>query len=182
MPKTKKCKACGLDKPIDTDFSKRKKSADGLRPTCKACDALVRDAYARRMRGENPPEPAEVPSEPIGSPTGAPGESAKVIGHIGAVSPGTPRIREVAVDPTEDLEKAAAAEYSAILNRRLPVRTRARLMVEIARNTKGFNAALAMKAIADINLATGVTSRSGAKIDLGPLFVLPEGSDVKLTG
>ena len=55
-------------------------------------------------------------------------------------------------------------------------------MVKIAKNIRGGNAALALKALQDINLATRVTNRSGAQIDLGPLFVLPEGSDVSMGG
>jgi hypothetical protein len=51
-------------------------------------------------------------------------------------------------------------------------------MVKIAKNIKGGNAALALKAIQDINLATGVVTKQGNQVDLGPMFVLPPGDDV----
>jgi hypothetical protein len=189
LPARKKCVKCGLEKVLETHFNRRKRSKDGFRPSCKACDALTRDAYLQSLRsggskmtieGASEPDPEpEKPIEILDEPSQIP---SKVIGHIGISVPGTPRIREVAISGSEDIEKALADEYARVLNEKLPVRTRARLMVKIARNIKGFNAGLALKAISDINLATGVVSKAGAKVDLGPLFVLPEGSDVKMSG
>jgi hypothetical protein len=188
-PAHKKCVKCGIEKVLEGNFNRRRRSKDGFRPTCKDCDALVRDAYMQSLRSggpqkpqevvEEPSEVSEVPSETPEAPSQMP---SKVIGHIGVPSATAPRIREVAVSGTEDIEKAMADEYARILNEKLPVRQRARLMVKIARNLQGFNASLALKAISDINLATGVTSKAGTKVDLGPLFVLPEGSDVKMSG
>jgi hypothetical protein len=80
----------------------------------------------------------------------------------------------------EAAEKAAALEYAAILNKGLPVRKRARLMIEIAKNVKGGAAALALKALQDINEATNLVNKQGAQVDLGPLFVLPDADDVRM--
>jgi hypothetical protein len=53
-------------------------------------------------------------------------------------------------------------------------------MVKIAKNISGGNAALALRALQDINLATGVVTKQGTQVDLGPLFVLPDASDVAI--
>lgn len=131
----------------------------------------------------------ETPLEPPQEPAEGPLE-ARVIGRIGlpptlngpqvpsSILPGSPRITEY-VDPVEAAEKAAAREYADLLNRKLSVRHRANLMVKIAKNVSGANAALALRALQDINLATGVVNKSGLQVDLGPMFMLPEGSDVK---
>lgn len=157
---TKPCARCGAVKPI-TEFNKSVKQKCGYRKSCRDCDK------AWSKGAEVKPTAA---AEPMSMPKGAP--EAKVIGRIG------PTIQEVAIDPFEADEREAAKEYSALLNRKLSVRQRANLMVKIAKNVKGGNAALALKAIQDINLATGIISKSGAQTDLGPLFVLPGNDDV----
>lgn len=220
----KTCTKCGVEKPIEGNFNKRKAAKDGYRPTCRACDAIVRAAYDCKELPKAPPSPQTIPlkasegvpaapeaasgvlrdpgdnsgtpvlpsggiSEGVSGPpepplksSGQPVGTPKVIGRIGDPPKNTPRIQEVALDPTEEAEKAAAREYANLLNKALPIRTRARLLVKIARNVKGPMAALALKALTDINLATGVVNKQGAKTEEGPLFVLPEGSSLKIKG
>ena len=83
-------------------------------------------------------------------------------------------------DPLEEAEIKAAEEYAALLNQKLPVKRRAALMVRIAKNVAGGNAALALRALQDINIATRVTSKQGVQLDLGPMFVVPAEVDIKV--
>lgn len=48
-PTTKRCSTCGVEKPL-TEFSKHKKSHDGIRSQCKDCDSVYRRAYYARNR------------------------------------------------------------------------------------------------------------------------------------
>jgi hypothetical protein len=198
---SKRCGHCGLTKPA-ADYCASSATWDGLRRACRACDRAWRkrkdgqDAHPAEVVAQAPavveaeveaPAPAVAPAveeAAVGESTpaivSAEVSSPKVIGRIGGQE--QKRVTEVALDPLEEAAKKLAEEYAAILNRRLPVRLRAHLMIKIAKNIKGGNAALALKALQDINLATRVVSRSGAQIDLGPLFVLPEGEDISMGG
>jgi hypothetical protein len=91
-------------------------------------------------------------------------------------------VQEVALGPTEEVDRAAAEEFSNLLNKKLSIRQRANLMVRIARNIKGNNAPIALKAINDINLATRVISKSGVQVEMAPLFLMPEGTKMKMGG
>jgi len=183
-PELRRCAKCGADKPV-LDFNKRARSKDGLRPTCKTCDRVT------RMRWEGKPTSGAglETLDGLGEGGGAapPAPPPKVIGSIGpafGMAPGGPsiRIREVAVGAIEAAEQAAADEYSALLNQKLSIRQRANLMVKIAKNIKGPSAALALQALKDINIATKVTSRTGVQLDLGPMFMLPDGPGMKMSG
>lgn len=175
---SKVCRGCGVDKPIG-EFNKRARSKDGYRPTCRACDHLVRNGQDMPLAGR--------PSTPAPASEAPPVQPEKVIGRIGPEpAPGEsprsgPRIVEVR-DEDEEIEKAKAEEFSRLLDKGLSIRQRARLYIKIAKNVGGPNAAIALKALQDINVATKVVSRSGQRLDLGSLFVLPPGSDVKMTG
>lgn len=193
----KVCTRCGKNKPTD-QFNKRAKAKDGLRFTCKACDKDVHKGWNSAQKGGSPEVlttgsggaagslveaggMAPIPRLPIS--VTEPEPVVKIIGRIGgqAQTP-TPRIREVSLDPLEEAEQKAAREYADLLNRKLSVRHRANLMVKIAKNIQGPTAALALQAIKDINMATGVTSKTGAQIDLGPLFLMPEGTSMAMKG
>jgi hypothetical protein len=108
--------------------------------------------------------------------TPAPTQPPKVIGEI--KPQGGAFIKESAVE--DEAIKKAQEEYAAILNRRLPVKRRAAILVGIAKNAKGANAALALKALNDINVATQVITRTGVQVDLGPMFTVLDGSDVSV--
>lgn len=119
-------------------------------------------------------DPAPVTPTPVSERAPEPG--GRVIGRIGTQSATGTQIREVVTDPIEETEKALAREYANLLNKKLSVRQRANLMVKIAKSAEGPTAALALAALRDINNATGVTSRQGSALELGPLFVMPEGT------
>lgn len=175
---SKRCNRCGKTKGGE-HFNRRAKARDGLRTTCKKCDREIRILWESKHR-DGPQPPSEQPPEASAQAPEAPEASPeKVIGRIGPTPEG-PRIKEVALDPLEEAEQRAAREYAEILNKGLPVRKRARLMISIAKKVDGANAALALRALQDINLATGVVSKTGSQVDLGPLFVLPAGSDVSM--
>lgn len=134
----------------------------------------------------SPEAPPTRPENVLGFPSTSTTASGAALGGSNKLQvgpkplPGVPRIREVAMSPMEAAEKAAAIEYAALLNKGLPVRRRARLMIEIAKNVKGGAAALALRALQDINEATNLVNKQGAQVDLGPLFVLPDADDVKM--
>jgi hypothetical protein len=139
----------------------------------------------KSWRGSDSPGVPVPKASPAGAPKSPPlaespeREPAEIIGRIGPANPSQRvQIAEVAIDPLEEAERQAAQEYASLLNRKLSIRHRANLMVKIAKNIKGGNAALALKAIQDINLATGVVTKQGNQVDLGPMFVLPPGDDV----
>ena len=172
--RVKACKGCGKDLPL-SEFNKRASALDGFRPTCRVCDRYVR-VHGERPgvgAGHPPPVPAPAPAPVLPEP---PTITPKVIGEI--KPQGGAFIKESVVE--DEAIKKAQEEYADILNRRLPVKRRAAILVKIAMNAKGANAALALKALQDINLATQVITRTGAQIDLGPLFSLPDGSDVSV--
>lgn len=49
----KLCRRCNIEKPLPA-FSKRASSKDGYREWCKACGAEHKQAYLRKLRGEDP--------------------------------------------------------------------------------------------------------------------------------
>ncbi len=206
----KVCTRCKKRKPV-TAFNKRAKARDGFRHTCKECDGEIRKNWEAGQREEQsapeapavsaglpkalPPGSGGPPRElveagglapassPPKRPDPAPEPGGKVIGRIGSTLPTGTQIREVVSDPAGEAEKALARDYAQLLNKKLPIRRRANLMIKIAKNAEGPTAALALAALRDINNATGVTSRQGAAIDLGPLFVMPEGTGkMKMSG
>lgn len=178
---TKTCSHCKKTKPV-ADFNKRQRSSDGLRSNCRECDKTLRYREPGPTAGEGSPPRESSPSAP-----GTVGISSKVVGRIEPVvlSPPAPATgTKIVSAPVQNdrLDEEAARQYAQLLNKGLPIRARAKLMIEIAKSVKGPTAAIALAALKDINLATKVTDRGGAQVDIGPLFALPAGSDVKMSG
>lgn len=108
----------------------------------------------------------------------------KVIGRIVPASLASgegPRIAETTVANTPE-EIELAKQFAAYLNKGLPIKKRAQILIKIAKDIKGPAAALALAALRDINNATQVTSKTGQAPETAPMFVLPAGTDIKMSG